>query len=120
MNRNTEKLARRAAEMEEALAGLTAMFALLPLPGEGEKGRGSMGLARQLGKRTQITEGLRAVDGVIAGTSLERDKAPRHGSDMAVRGGRTEQAAAAGGTSDPGLYRQTRALRRLSEQILRT
>ncbi len=123
MNRNTERIARTAAELEETLAGLTVMLALLPLPGESETGHGGENrLARQMGRRTQLTEGLRAVDGAIAGTSLERDEGGWRGSDWtaAANGGRREPAASGGGTSDPGLYREARALRRLSERILRT
>ncbi len=47
MNRNREELTQAAEKMEETLCGLTAMLALLPLPGESESTSGVGGMTRE-------------------------------------------------------------------------
>ncbi len=115
----TGELSRLAGELEEKLTDLTTFFSFLPLPGGTSAASHTDALTRQLAEAVQVTDGLRAVEGMLQRTDT--------GTDGRTAGYSREDGWGEGGmlgrrraSSAEGYYRQTRALRRVSELILRT
>ncbi len=115
----TKKLIQLTKEAEEKLSALSAIFSLLPLPGEPAKNQTPTYL-QNLVRAAEITTGLAVADGAwrsLGTTEKDTETVYRTGETGSMDAAQAKRQNRAAYTSP---YGQMRALRRMSELMLRT